>query len=119
MEIIIVFIIHMKNISDQQICSVYKFLNLSNYLKVSRVLLIKTLLKRSVVVLGLRRVTPREKETMLTQNFGLHRPSVRTSVCPPFHVCQCDQYHVSVQHTPLSLDINVMVNFYLSNQRIR
>ena len=53
MEIIIVFIIHMKNISDQQTCSVYKFLNLSNYLKVSRVLLIKTLLKRSVVVLGL------------------------------------------------------------------
>ena len=66
--------------------------------------------------------------------------SVRTYVRPPLHVCQCDQYTVtisrlkfrahrggnipfdtvtSLQHTSLILDINVMVNWHLSKQGIR
>ena len=44
--------------------------------------------------------------------------SVDTSVRPPLHVCQCDQYHASLQHTSLILDIHLLINWHLSEQGI-
>ena len=45
--------------------------------------------------------------------------SVSTSVRPPLHVCQYDQYHASLQHTSLILDIHLLINWHLSKQGIR
>ena len=36
--------------------------------------------------------------------------TVRTSVRPALHVCQCDQYHASLQHTSLILDIHLLID---------
>ena len=36
--------------------------------------------------------------------------TVCTYVYPPLHVCQCEQYHASLQHTSLILDIHVLIN---------
>ena len=43
---------------------VYKFLKLSNYLKLSKVLLIKMLLKRSVLILGIMKEWPLFRKTL-------------------------------------------------------
>ena len=44
---------------------------------------------------------------------------IRTYVRPPIHVCQCDQYHASLQQTSLILDNHVLINWHLSKQGIR
>ena len=33
-----------------------------------------------------------------------------STVRPPVHVCQCDQYHASLQHTSLILDIHLLID---------
>ena len=45
--------------------------------------------------------------------------TVRTYVRPTLNVCQCDQYHASLQHTSLILDIHVFINWHLSKQGVR
>ena len=51
--------------------------------------------------------------------FYSHDVIDRWYVRPPVHVCQCDQYHASLQHTSLILDIHVLINWSLSKQGIR
>ena len=57
-RVVVVFIIIIHNITKQQTCSVLQIFNfkniyVSNYLKLSKFLLIKILLKRSVLILGI------------------------------------------------------------------
>ena len=63
-------------------------------------------------------VTHRFEKFWFYSHDVINRPSERTYVCPPLRVCQCDQYHASLQHTTLTLDIHVFINFHLSNQGI-
>ena len=67
-------------------------------------------------------IVPKTWQPIDARNFGFiaMTSSIVCMYVPlPLHACQCDQYHTSLQHTSLTLDIHVLINWHPSKQGIR